>query len=863
MREPKRKIEISTTRIMHKARALKSLRRPLLLTRAGMLLERVTKSFWPLWSWGFVIWAALSFGVFNQLSLELAYFTMLTGLVGLVVFLVMGIRSFHWPSISEAADRLDRSLKGRPLTALWDSQAIGAGDAASTQVWHAHVARMAEQATKAKPVEPDLKVSDRDPFGLRYVAATALVVSLLFGTFGEKNGLTDILSPTDDTALLSGPIYEGWIEPPRYTGLPAIYLNEVVVTDVLQIPEGSKVTLRLYGDLKNLAVSETLSGQPTPEQIETQSTELDFQVTQSGELRIAGAGGEDLAWQIDAIPDEPPMIAVTGPIDRSPRGETLLTFEAMDDYGVVGGTVRIDLNTDAIDRRYGLAADPEPRRAITLDVPLPFNGDTREFTDTIVEDLSKHPWAGLPITLHLNATDDIDQQALAEPEEVILPGRRFFDPLAAAIIEQRRDLLWNRSNSRRVSQVLRAISHIPEDLFDNESAYLVLRSALRRIEFNTVAGSALSGDARDDIAELLWRTALLVEDGNLSDAEERLRRAQERLSEALENGATDQEIAELTEELRRAMQDYLEQMARDAEQNPDQDQAQNGETREITSDQLQKMLDRIQELAREGRTEEAQELLEQLQQMMENMQTARRQQGQGEGEGQQAMRGLQDTLRQQQQLSDDAFRKLQEQFNGQPPQGQQPGQQPGQGTPGMGQGENGEPNEQSRPGAQELAQRQDALRQLLESQRQELPDAGTDEGRAARDALRQAERNMDEAGERLRQGDMAQALDEQSEALDALREGIENLGQELARNQDQNMGRQGEQAGTTDPNSQRDPLGRQSGTVGRIGSNENLMPGDDPFLRSRELMEEIRRRSGEKSRPRIELDYLERLLDRF
>ena len=56
--------------------------------------------------------------------------------------------------------------------------------------------------------------------------------------------------------------------------------------------------------------------------------------------------------------------------------------------------------------------------------------------------------------------------------------------------------------------------------------------------------------------------------------------------------------------------------------------------------------------------------------MMENMQIARGQQGQ-QSPGEQAMEGLAETLRQQQGLSDEAFRDLQEQFNQDGQQGQQ------------------------------------------------------------------------------------------------------------------------------------------------------------------------------------------------
>ena len=867
MRKPtqgsKRRIEISSTQLMLKAKALKSLRRPLLFTRIGLLTEQITRAFWPLWSLGFVIWAALSFKVFHDLAVELAYVLALVGLAGIIASVVYGVRRFRWPGVDEAADRIDRSLKDRPLSALWDAQAIGADDGASTAIWRAHVARMAEQAASARTVEPDLRLSDRDPFAMRYIAATALVVALLFGSFNRETFL-ETLDPSTGLTTASGPIFEGWIEPPRYTGLPGIYLNDLVGDEAIPIPQGSKVTLRVYGGGASAGFTESVSGSVEVAADEPK-TEFEFEVTQSGELRLAGPA--DRVWTIEMIPDEPPLVALTGPVERSPAGETKLSFEAADDYGVVAGTVTIELDLTSVDRRHGLALAPEEIPAVTLDMPLPFSGDRKDFTDTLVEDLSRHPWAGLPVLLSVSALDDLEQTALAEPEIVILPSRRFFDPLAAAIIEQRRDLLWNRKNAPRVTQVLRAVSYLPEDIFDNDKSYLILRSAIRRLEYRT---SDLPTDQlRDEVAEMLWKVALLIEDGDLGDAEARLRRAEERLSEAIENGATEDEISELMEELRRAMQEYMQQLAQEAERNPDQDQARDSETREITGDQLQAMLDRIEQLMREGRNQEAQEMLDQLRQMMENMRTARQQQGEGEGQGQQAMRDLADTMRQQQNLSDEAFRQMQEEFNrqqqGQPGQpGQQgEGQQPGQ--QGQQQGQPGANGQQrgNAPGQRELAGRQEALRQLLESQRNGLPDPNSEEGRAAREALRRAEREMGEAGEALRQGDLPQALDNQADALDALRDGLESLGQELAQNQDQNMGRQGDQAGSPDPNSQQDPLGRQAGTTGRIGSEENLMPGDNPFMRSRELLDEIRRRTGDKSRPKIELDYLERLLDRF
>jgi vacuolar-type H+-ATPase subunit E/Vma4 len=72
-------------------------------------------------------------------------------------------------------------------------------------------------------------------------------------------------------------------------------------------------------------------------------------------------------------------------------------------------------------------------------------------------------------------------------------------------------------------------------------------------------------DLREAI-DYMWGVALQLEDGNLSLAERRLRDAQNALAEALENGATDEEIAQLMDELREAMQEFSGAGAAESEQ---------------------------------------------------------------------------------------------------------------------------------------------------------------------------------------------------------------------------------------------------------------------------------------------------------
>ncbi|WP_367647037.1 TIGR02302 family protein [Ruegeria arenilitoris] len=834
----------------------------LLLTRTGMLAEQVMRAFWPFLSIAALIMAALLLGLHDLVGVETVWIIGAASILALAVALVWGARRFRFPTRTQALVRLDETLPGRPIQALLDDQAIGAMDEDSRALWQAHQARMAARAAQAGAVKPDLNLAARDPYALRYAALLALVVGLLFGSFWKVGSVAQMTPGT--AAAGQGPSWEGWVEPPRYTGLPTLYLADQS-GPTLTVPQGSRVTLRFYGEVGAHSLTETSSSAST-----TTATDPDqeFVVERSGRLSIEGPAGRD--WGVEVIADAPPVIAVAEPATAEAGGQMKLPFSARDDYGILSGTALIELDLSAVDRRHGLAVEPEPRDAVTVDLPMPIAGDRSDFTEDLIEDFSEHPWAHLPVKITLSAVDAADQVSESDVYRTDLPARRFFDPLAAAVIEQRRDLLWSRDNAKRVAQLLRAVSHRPEDVFRSETAYLRLRYILRRLETFTEFG--LGPEQQTEIAQALWDLAILIEEGTLADALERMRRAQERLTEAMQNGASDEEIAELMQELREATDEYLRQLQRLAQENPDGQQGQqnqSGESMQMTQDDLQRMMDRIQELMEQGRMAEAQQALEEFQQMMENMRVT---QGQGQGqqsEGQQAMEGLAETLREQQGLSDEAFRDLQEQFNPGAQAGESQGNEgrsggQGRGQSHEGQGGRGQGSDQAGEGQQgqgTLADRQQALRDELNRQQQNLPGAGTPEGDAARESLGRAGRAMDEAEDALRSDDLAEAIDRQSEAMEALREGMRELGEAMAQNQ-QNQPGQGTQEGDMQANN-RDPLGRNPGAAGSISTEENLLQGDDVYRRARELLDEIRRRTGETDRPRIELEYLKRLLERF
>lgn len=828
---------------------LKRIETPLRMTLAGLWAERAVRAFWPLWTLCLALIAVLSFGVQDHLPLEALWFGAVSAIVGLLAALGWGMRRFRRPTRTEALVRLDSRLPGQPLAALRDTQAIGVQDPASQAVWAAHLARMAERAKSAKAIEPDLKLASRDPYALRYVALTAMIIALMFGSVWRMGSISALAPGGGATALADGPTWEGWLKPPAYTGKPTLYLNDQTA-ETLTLPAGTKLQLRLYGEPGSLILSETVSART--EVPPASDPAQDFALVQSGKLGIEGPGGRE--WDVTVTPDTPPVIAPDGPLSRDKGGRFRLKVKGSDDYGITGGTATVTLDLSKIPRNHGLTIDPETIAPVVIDLPMPRKGKREELSVSLVDDLSQSLLANLPVIVTLTAVDAAGQEGRSEPLTGILPGKRFFDPVAAALIEMRRDLMWNRANAPRVVQILRAITFEPEGFFTNQKAFLRLRVAMKRLEADA---ANLTPQIRDEVVEELWQIALLMEEGDLNDAKERLTRAQDRLAEAIRRGASPEEIQELMDEMRQAMDDYMDMLAENMEERTPEEQSAENTGPTLSEDQLQEMLDRLQQLMEEGKTAEAAELLAQIQQMMENMRVV---QGDGQGgkgrgsPGQQAMRDLGETLRGQQGLSDDAFRDMQRGRRGDQPGSGEQGQE---GQPQDGQGQNGQ--------QQSLAERQETLRRELERLERQgnLPGAEGERGEAGRQSLEEARRAMREAEEALRDNDLPGALDRQAEALEALRNGIREFGEALAQeNRQEGTAQEGRQAMQDDPEG-RDPLGRQTGESLRIGSDSNLLADEEVYRRAEELLQEIRRRSGDLTRPEGERDYLKRLLDLF
>lgn len=798
---------------------LARIRGKIVLSRIAIWLEGVSRSFWPLTTLVLFAYAFASFDGFALLSQRNTFVITGVFIVAAIVLFAFGLRKFRVPSGNMILERLDDGQEGRPLASLRDQTATGGNDALTNALWEHHQERMVAEALNVRITAPDLRLASRDRSGLRLMALVMAFMAIVFAPRNVVETIQNALVPPNETTALSIS-FEAWANPPVYTGKPAVYLSDVTDKSQLLLPVGSEIVVRVYGLVDGARIEETVSGGAILLEGDQQGLKsANFIATQPGVVRLLD--GEDVlgVWEMSIEQDLPPTITLTEDPSRNASGFMQLAFEASDDYGVASGSAVIRLDLASVDRRFGLAADPVALEAVTLELPMPFTRDRTEVIETLIEDLNEHLWANLPVTIDLTVIDDAGQEGRTSITTE-LPARRFYVPLAAAFAEQRRDLLWSAENDPRILPILKAATFLPEDLGLSASSYLMVRTVIRRLGYMMADG--LVDDERAEITDLMWEVANRLEDGDLSDARERLRRAQERLARALEQDADEAELEQLMEELQEATDDFMQALADEARENGEMQQADSGNPT-ISQDQLQEMMDELQRLMENGENEEAQEMLQALQELLENLQMAQ-QQGQGEGDGEagEQMQEMQDALNQQQELSDETFRELQESLG----QGSEP---------------------QSR---EELAERQEALRELLENMQQDG---------AGREQMEEAERNMAEARDRLEDGDAGGALDQQAEAMENLREGIRELAEEMQSAAEDGNG----QAPGAERATEVDPLGRALGDGGRTTTGDQILPGDSAVDRARELLDEIRRRSGEGGRPEIELEYLERLLDRF
>lgn len=837
--------------------------RRLFRTRLATRLAMVAERFWPLVLPLLIVLllfvSASWFGLFRILP-DIARIGLAAGFALAALASLYPLRYFRQPTQLEIDRRIEGANQLAHTPVLVQTDSLGSKpDVFADALWREHQNRMAEKLRNVTGDTPRARVPERDPWGLRAVAPLLALTALAF-SYGPSGGrISDALSAHVSFSAVP-PRIDAWVTPPAYTGKPPIFLTAENNRDVaaFTVPTGSDVTVRVTGGSgdETLAFADAAgmvraiepadetkdAAASTEAAAATMPRQFTGKLTANGVLLLASGSTEINKWAFSIIGDTPPTIRFSSEPKRAVNGSLELHYEIKDDYGAAAATGEISLAEPPAPKARPLYPAPE------LPLTLPRRNATPPVAKT-TRDLTEHVWAGARVKLTLQTADAAKQEARSDTRTFTLPERTFTNPLAKALVEQRRLLGIDANKRPWVLTLMDAITLRPEDTFDAMSHYIAIMSARTRLKM------AQSDDELRGVADYMWEIALGIENGELSEAEKRLRQAREALKDALERGASDEEIDKLMKELRQAMAEFLREFAERQRNNKDLPELP-PETQMLTDQDLQKLLDKLEEMAKSGDKQSAQELLSQLEQMMQNLQAGR--QGQQGENGQQSemrkqMNKLGEIMRRQQEMMNETFRTERGQ-RGQPNQGQE-GEQ-GEGQNGQPQpGQNGQPMtpEEFAEAMKQLQEGQGKLQQELDALQKGLRGLGIQPG----EGFGEAGRQMGQAEGALGDQQGERATGHQGRALESLRKGAQDMMQQMQQAMQGDEG--GSETGGRQPRMSRDPLNRPSYSDG-WDTFENGNIDNVDVQRARRILEAIRKRLGNALSPELERNYLERLL---
>ena len=805
--------------------------------RAALWVERLARALWPavLAVAVYAVWSLLDgprwIGALSSYAPALALAAAVMAFIGLATRALRIAR----PNAAEIDRRIERAtgLRHRPLVTLADAPAPGTDPA----VWDEHLRRiwLGLGRLRAGSVQPGIAGADR--FGVRGLVTVGLGAALIVAGSDAGPRLWRGIAPGWPGPVTPAIAVQAWLRPPAYTGLPP----RLVTGAALNAPIGSRLTISVTGSEAVPTLLVNAASAPF-QPLDRTSFTADRVLDASGPVSVRRRGQVLAAWTVTIIPDAAPLARWTEPPTPTQgtgriAPQLRMAWDASDDYGLVSVGVELRLV-------------PRPAAAPSA-VALPaVRGRTAH--GTTLADLTAHPWAGLPVTAQVVARDALDQTGRSAAAPLTLPAREFKNALAQIIVTIRRDLsLIDPADADARHPALMALDALAE-----AEGWATLPPALN---VNLRAAASLlehghEANTVDEAQNRLWALALTLEEDALDRTSRAVAEAERAVQEALAPDAEPEAKAELEariEALREAIARELQALAELPREQADP----NRQT--INPRDLNRSADQLKDAVREGRMDDARQEMAELERQLEMLQNARPGDPENAAKreaGRQQMDVVQDILKREGTVLDNTTAR-----------GGVPAPPP--------------------PDRQADERRQRALRRVLGEMMQQYGDLT---GQVP-PALGEADTAMRDAADALAAGRDVPAAAAQQRAIAALQKGSQSMSQQLALQfgdgEGEGEGDGGEGAagppgagpgpanrpggrrpgGPTGRDGRstaqgRDPLGRGTGVNGRTSDGDVVVPDQMEAARGRALQDELRQRGQDRTRPRPELEYIDRLL---
>jgi uncharacterized protein (TIGR02302 family) len=649
-----------------------------------------------------------------------------------------------------------------------------------------------------------------------------------------------------------------WITPPAYTGQPQITLKGFGKKDTpLSIPEGSVIKVRVSGwpGTPELVIDNT--AMPL-DSLGKGSFGIEKPITSASLITIRQMMIPRSRWHVTVKPDLPPTLVLKDKPETQPKGEIILPLSVRDDYSVENLTTTVTLDKPLDPTAMG-APFTETRTVLS-----PANADM-DFKPEF--DLAWHPWAGQPVIIKLEATDHKGQSAVIDDLKITLPERPFRHPTSRKLVELRKRLIWTpEAAATNIAHDLENILLRPDLYHGDKIVFLALRSASSRLYYDSTRPSVAT------VISLLWDIALRIEDGNFSLAQRDLRDAQKALQDALKDpNSTPEEIATKMENMRMAMALYMQEMFRElqkqmAEHGGDMPMmSPESMMQNMNPEDIAAFLDKMQAEALSGDRDSAREMLARMERMMDmldpsTMQTTMPKDMQ---EMMEAMQGLQELIEQQKKLLEDTQIKAdvidqQQSYSAPLPPDADLMKQWGLTNlpPPPQETRKGDAAPRRDVDTADNKTEQDTIRKTLGDMMLEIDEK---KGQIP-DSMAKADDAMRQSAESLGQNNPGDSIPHQDAAIKHLSEGQQQMSKQLAQRMQQMMMFSFGMGGRTDPLGR--PMGDGEGNNPWSASKVKI-PDKAERKQVQDILDQLRKKSGELQRPVYELEYYRRLMRQF
>lgn len=820
-----------------------TIRRRLVLAWLALAWERLWSRLWVAAALIGAFVAVVLSDLLPALPLALHLLVLVAAAGGIAALAARRLKGFMWPTRAEARVRLETlsPVEHRPLTTIEDSLAQGSNPIQQV-LWRLHQRRARNLLDRLRAAGPAPGVAARDHFAARAIVVLALFVALAsaWGQVGDRllRGFLPILGDDAGNAAV-----KLWITPPAYTNRSPQYIElpapeGAAVPDTLEIAAGSKALVMVTGATRTASLS--LDDERFPlDRLADQSQRGEMELTETSRLEVRSGARTIAGWDVKWLADAPPTVSFTNEPTAGVRWRFRIDYDAKDDYGIA--------SLKAVLRRV-----PSGEKSPAIEVPIalpPFS--PKDVQQSSLNDLTALPWAGMKVGVQLVATDVAGLSGSSDIHEAVLPERIFSHPVARELARVRKGLFSDPIEA--VPVALEAVSKILSDPASFNGDPLV-HLALSTTKFRFVEESP--DQAAQSTPELLWNSAVRIEDGNVAVAEQRLRAAEEALRRAIERGASQEEIDKLVSELQQAVEEYQQALNENGAQQSSFSAKDDNAQR---SAEIAQLAEQLRQLSQMGSNDDAKKAFAELQAELDDLRNnAAGNQQQNSQQVQAAERMLQemrDIAKKQSELLDKNFKQAQQDPRQAQSQAPQRGGQQQQST----QQQANQQGQQSDGAAKEAAATQEAIRQELESVMKQMEQMT---GQSA-ESLQDAQAAMRQAEGALRAGAWKQGVDQQGKALSSLEEGMAEAARQMAEALfDEGLGGLAQLE-----------MGqiryKQQGGQGRSGGDE--VEGGVPrepdtagmAQRVRAILEEIRTRASDRTRPAMEQDYLRRLMKQF